>query len=80
MGKFSERMAVYYAAELSSALMYIHNRRVVHRDIKPDNILLDTKGHVHLTDFNCATILEEGKRISSETGTQGYMAPGKLII
>ncbi|KNE69265.1 AGC/YANK protein kinase, variant [Allomyces macrogynus ATCC 38327] len=75
MGKFTERMAVFYAAELSSALMYLHTRRVVHRDIKPDNILLDAEGHVHLTDFNCATILEDRKKVTSETGTQGYMAP-----
>ncbi|KAJ3374714.1 hypothetical protein GGF31_006611 [Allomyces arbusculus] len=75
MGKFTERMAVFYAAELSSALMYLHTRRVVHRDIKPDNILLDAEGHVHLTDFNCATVLEDRKKVTSETGTQGYMAP-----
>ncbi|KAI9187988.1 hypothetical protein H9P43_002379 [Blastocladiella emersonii ATCC 22665] len=75
MGKFTERMAVFYAAELAAALMYLHSRRVIHRDIKPDNILLDGDGHAHLTDFNCATILEPGKKVTSETGTQGYMAP-----
>ncbi|KAI9216524.1 kinase-like protein, partial [Blastocladiella britannica] len=75
MGKFTERMAVFYAAELASALMYLHDARILHRDIKPDNILLDADGHVHLTDFNCATVMEPGKKVTSETGTAGYMAP-----
>ncbi|KAL7750046.1 hypothetical protein RI367_004561 [Sorochytrium milnesiophthora] len=75
MGKFTERMCVFYAAELSNALVYLHSQGVLHRDLKPDNILLDQWGHAHLTDFNCATIIEPDKEIISETGTQGYMAP-----
>ncbi|KAL7749558.1 hypothetical protein RI367_005114 [Sorochytrium milnesiophthora] len=72
---FSEPMVSFYAAEICSALIYLHSRNVIHRDIKPDNLLLDKDGHVHVTDFNCACILEDGKGIVSETGTQGYMAP-----
>ncbi|KAE8751012.1 hypothetical protein FOCC_FOCC002440, partial [Frankliniella occidentalis] len=44
-------------------------------DVKPDNILLDEEGHAHLTDFNIATVLEEGHLATSMSGTKPYMAP-----
>lgn len=72
---FPDDLVVFYAAELCSALMYLHSRNIVHRDLKPDNILLDEQGHCHITDFNCACVLEDGKAVISETGTHGYMAP-----
>ncbi|RUS19700.1 hypothetical protein BC937DRAFT_87081 [Endogone sp. FLAS-F59071] len=48
---------------------------IPHRDIKPDNILLDDKGHVHLTDFNIATHIQPNRLLTSHSGTQMYMAP-----
>ncbi|RLW09022.1 hypothetical protein DV515_00002943 [Chloebia gouldiae] len=44
-------------------------------DIKPDNILLDEHGHVHITDFNVATIVKGSEKASSMAGTKPYMAP-----
>ena len=41
----------FYAAEITSALSYLHNLNIVYRDLKPENILLDAKGHIVLTDF-----------------------------
>jgi len=43
-GPLPEDQVRYYAAEISLALYYLHNERIVHRDIKPDNLLLDEKG------------------------------------
>lgn len=48
---FTEDAIKFWMAELSCALKYIHSRDIVHRDVKPDNILLDSEGHVHLADF-----------------------------
>lgn len=48
---FTEEAVRFWMAELGCALRYIHNHGIVHRDVKPDNILLDAEGHVHLTDF-----------------------------
>lgn len=71
--KFDESRVKLYLCELGSALGYLRTKKVIHRDLKPDNLLLDEKGHVHLTDFNIATILEDGKLATSMSGTKPYM-------
>lgn len=48
---FTEEAVRFWIAELGCALRYIHGQNVVHRDVKPDNVLLDSEGHVHLADF-----------------------------
>ena len=77
-GPVAVRQASEYVAELAEALEYAHQQRVVHRDVKPSNILLDSSGKIHLTDFGLA------KRIASEDtvtldgqvmGTPAYMSP-----
>jgi serine/threonine kinase 32 len=48
---FTDEAVRFWMAELGCALRYIHSQGIVHRDVKPDNILLDSEGHVHLADF-----------------------------
>lgn len=74
-GPFDEARVRVYMAELSSALEYIHSMGVIHRDIKPDNVLMDADGHVHLADFNVASFVPEGGVMRSRAGTRPYMAP-----
>lgn len=50
-GCFDEENAKYYLAQIVLALEYLHNNGVIHRDMKPDNILIDAEGHIKLTDF-----------------------------
>ncbi len=52
---FTEDAVRFWISELGCALKYIHELGIIHRDVKPDNVLLDADGHVHLTDFVCST-------------------------
>lgn len=55
-GYFDEDTARFYVAEMTLALQYLHSHGIVHRDIKPDNMLLSASGHLKLTDFGLSKI------------------------
>ncbi|ESK82607.1 agc yank protein kinase [Moniliophthora roreri MCA 2997] len=74
-GFLPEDAVRYWVAEISLGLQYLHKQKIVHRDIKPDNILLDSKGHAHLTDFNVAIHYSEKRQHTSVAGSMAYMAP-----
>ncbi|KAF7247219.1 Serine/threonine-protein kinase 32C [Varanus komodoensis] len=73
--QFTEETVKLYICEMASALDYLRSQHIIHRDVKPDNILLDEQGHAHLTDFNIATIIRDGERATALAGTKPYMAP-----
>lgn len=50
-GRFSEDMAKFFISEVISALEYLHENSIVYRDLKPENLLMDTEGHLRLVDF-----------------------------
>ncbi|KAF6083150.1 serine/threonine kinase 32A [Phyllostomus discolor] len=73
--RFQEDTVKLFICELAMALDYLQSQRIIHRDMKPDNILLDEHGHVHITDFNIAAVLPREARITTVAGTKPYMAP-----
>ncbi|XP_031758437.1 serine/threonine-protein kinase MRCK alpha isoform X2 [Xenopus tropicalis] len=81
LSKFEDRlpedMSRFYLAEMVLAIDSVHQLHYVHRDIKPDNILLDMNGHIRLADFgSCLKLMEDGTVQSSvAVGTPDYISP-----
>ncbi|KAM4702802.1 protein kinase C zeta type-like [Rhinophrynus dorsalis] len=75
-GPRPEHHVRFYAAEMSLGIQFLHQRNIIHRDIKVDNILLDAEGHVKITDFGLSKeSFDEKKGTKSECGTPYYCAP-----
>ncbi|KAI7903605.1 kinase-like domain-containing protein [Cokeromyces recurvatus] len=73
---FNELQVRHHVATIALSLHYLHKQHIVHRDVKPDNILLDKRGYAHLSDFNIAVQLTPTQPFSwSIAGTTAYMAP-----
>lgn len=68
-------LGVVLLDDLSAALAHAHERGVIHRDIKPGNVLLDADGRALLSDFGTARLAKPETGAATEVGTFGYMAP-----
>lgn len=77
VGKFAEPRARFYAAEITLAIEYVHSLDIIYRDLKPENVLLDARGHVRLTDFGLSKegISSSSSGANSFCGTPEYLAP-----
>ncbi|XP_076803724.1 serine/threonine-protein kinase MRCK alpha-like isoform X2 [Clavelina lepadiformis] len=75
--RLPEDMARFYIAEMVLAIDSIHQLNYVHRDIKPDNVLLDVNGHIRLADFgSCLRLMTDGTVQSNvAVGTPDYISP-----
>jgi TolB-like protein/Tfp pilus assembly protein PilF/tRNA A-37 threonylcarbamoyl transferase component Bud32 len=78
----STRQAAELIAKVARTVHYAHEHGILHRDIKPGNILLDAKGEPHLTDFGLARLVESESSVTHTLevlGTPSYMAPEQAV-
>ena len=78
----SVRQAAELIAKVARTVHYAHEHGILHRDIKPGNILLDADGEPHLTDFGLARLVEQGSTVTGSLeimGTPSYMAPEQAV-
>lgn len=73
--RFTESQAKFYALSVALALAHLHSKKIVYRDLKPENVLMGEDGYVCLTDFGLAKILEQNEVAQTFCGTPEYLAP-----
>jgi len=82
--KLGIRDSLHYFRQILSAMGYAHENRVLHRDIRPSNIMIDRNNDVKITDFGTSTFLEESHHATTKIGSPPYMAPehfeGKAVF
>ena len=85
IGRFKESVAKFYAANILLAIWHLHKNSIIYRDLKPENVLVDSKGYLKLTDFGLSIDSHAcqseiiGQPSNSVAGTAEYMSPEILL-
>ena len=60
-GRFSKDITLFYVSEILLAIQHLHNKDIIYRDLKPENLLIDKDGHVKIADFGFAKKIENNR-------------------
>lgn len=77
IGLANEGVGKFYGASLILVLEYLHDRGILYRDLKPENVVVNNEGYIKLIDFGTAKIVHE--RTNTVIGTPHYMAPEVIM-
>ncbi|XP_041848745.1 rhodopsin kinase grk7a-like isoform X1 [Melanotaenia boesemani] len=66
---------IHYTAQITTGILHLHAMDIIYRDMKPENVLLDSQGQCRLSDLGLAIEIAEGKTVTQMAGTGAYMAP-----
>lgn len=82
LGERGIRMArvVFYVAQIIMGILHLHSMDIVYRDMKPENILLDARGHCRLSDLGLAVELPKGKKICQKVSSCGPCFPAPISL
>lgn len=76
-GSFDQSQTKFYAAHIITIFEYLHSKNIIYRDLKPENVLINTNGYLKLTDFGFAKIVES--KTYTLCGTPEYLAPEIIL-
>ena len=76
---FTEQETKFIAACIVLNLNYLHKNNIIYRNLKPEKLIFDKDGYLHLNDFSISMECKNGETITNCSGTPGYMAPEALI-
>jgi len=78
--RFNEDLVKFYAAEIYLTLQYLHSKKILYRDLKPENLILDKSGHLKLIDFGLSiSDISEKNLANGFCGTMEYLPPELLL-
>uniref|UniRef100_A0A915PXA4 non-specific serine/threonine protein kinase n=1 Tax=Setaria digitata TaxID=48799 RepID=A0A915PXA4_9BILA len=78
-GKFDLKVTRFYSSEIVVALEHLHALKIIHRDLKPENILISETGHILVSDFGSAKILDRAKPNKESKGPEGQRRRGSFV-
>ena len=77
--QFNEKQIKFFISNLILSLRYIHKNKIIHRDVKPENLILDEKGYLNLADFGISRKVKKTESIKDKSGTLGYLSPETIL-